>query len=56
MDAWRLWRWTWPGAAPGDHLLSVRATDATGEVQTDAPAPPAPDGASGWHTVRVRVD
>ncbi|WP_122260920.1 molybdopterin-dependent oxidoreductase [Ornithinimicrobium cerasi] len=55
VDAWRLWRWTWPDATTGEHVLSVRATDGAGEVQTDLPAPPAPDGASGWHTVRVSV-
>ncbi|MGC5583332.1 molybdopterin-dependent oxidoreductase [Ornithinimicrobium sp. W1665] len=54
-DAWRLWSWTWPDAAPGRHQLTVRATDGTGEVQTDRPAAPAPDGASGWHAVEVTV-
>jgi hypothetical protein len=34
----------------------VRATDATGYTQTDAEAPPAPDGATGWHTIEVVVD
>ena len=53
-DAWRLWRWTW-AAASGEHVLRVRATDGTGEVQTADLAPPAPDGASGWHTVPVSV-
>lgn len=55
VDAWRLWRWTWPDAAPGRHELRVRATDSTGEVQTDQVARPAPDGASGWHAVSVRA-
>ena len=40
----------------GDHEIRVRATDGTGEVQTDDIAPPAPDGASGWHTISVYVD
>lgn len=55
VDAWRLWRWTWSGTTPGRHLLRVRATDGAGEVQTDRVARPAPDGASGWHQVSVRV-
>ncbi|WP_131103797.1 molybdopterin-dependent oxidoreductase [Ornithinimicrobium sufpigmenti] len=55
VDAWRLWRWTWPDATPGRHRLRVRATDGTGEAQTDQVARPAPDGASGWHEVSVRV-
>lgn len=56
VDAWRLWRWTWPDATPGRHALRVRATDGTGELQTDEVVGPAPDGASGWHEVTVRVD
>ncbi|AXH95793.1 molybdopterin-dependent oxidoreductase [Ornithinimicrobium avium] len=55
VDAWRLWTWEWSDAEAGQHELTVRATDGTGELQTDRTAPPAPDGASGWHTVRVTV-
>jgi hypothetical protein len=54
VDAWRLWRWEWR-AQPGSHTLTVRATDGEGQVQTQEAAPPAPDGASGWHSVRVDV-
>lgn len=53
-DSWRMWTWTWQ-ARPGRHQLQVRATDGTGETQTGAFAPPAPDGATGWHTVEVTV-
>lgn len=34
--AWRGWRSSWD-AAPGEHLLSCRATDASGAVQPDEP-------------------
>jgi hypothetical protein len=54
-DTWRQWRASLDLDA-GDHTLAVRATDADGLVQTDAQAPPAPDGATGWHSVRVSVD
>lgn len=54
VDTWRQWRWEWTAAA-GSHTLRVRATDATGEVQTEQRAPVEPDGATGWHTVRVDV-
>ncbi|MDQ2854136.1 MAG: molybdopterin-dependent oxidoreductase [Chloroflexota bacterium] len=47
-----LYRWT---AAPGNHVLSVRATDGTGEVQTARKTRPAPDGARGHHTIGVTV-
>ncbi len=53
-DSWRQWVWTWQ-ATPGKHRLQVRATDTTGETQTSQPAPPAPDGATGWHTIEVDV-
>jgi len=42
-------------ATPGEHFVRVRATDGTGEVQTDQRTPPPPDGARGHHTIRVDV-
>lgn len=54
VDAWRQWVWEWD-ATPGTHTITARATDGTGEVQTSRVAPPAPDGASGHHSVRVTV-
>jgi DMSO/TMAO reductase YedYZ molybdopterin-dependent catalytic subunit len=54
VDTWRLWWLPWT-AQPGDHNLQVRATDNAGDTQTEASAPPAPDGATGWHTVGVTV-
>lgn len=54
IDTWRQWSWEWD-VPPGQHTLRVRATDGTGEVQTDQEAPPFPDGASGWHSVAVEV-
>jgi hypothetical protein len=53
-DTWVQWSWPWL-ATPGDHTLQVRATDATGAVQTEERRPVEPDGATGWHTVRVTV-
>lgn len=54
-DTWRQWSWQWEDAAPGEHELVVRATDTTGQVQTPEVSQPAPDGATGWHTVRIDV-
>ncbi len=51
---WRQWRLDWDATA-GDHTLHVRAIDADGLPQTGEVAPPAPDGATGHHTVRLRV-
>jgi DMSO/TMAO reductase YedYZ molybdopterin-dependent catalytic subunit len=54
-ETWRAWRLAWD-ATSGTHRLRVRATDGTGETQTQDEQPPAPDGATGWHgrTVTVR--
>jgi DMSO/TMAO reductase YedYZ molybdopterin-dependent catalytic subunit len=54
IDTWRQWSLSW-AATPGTHTVRVRATDATGAVQPEATAPPAPDGATGWHTVSVKI-
>jgi DMSO/TMAO reductase YedYZ molybdopterin-dependent catalytic subunit len=51
---WREWRYEWP-ATPGRHTVSVRATDGMGQLQTSDIAAPHPDGASGWHTLRMDV-
>jgi DMSO/TMAO reductase YedYZ molybdopterin-dependent catalytic subunit len=54
---WVQWLYAWDAAAsgPGDHVIEVRATDGTGQVQTADRTPPAPDGARGHQTIRVRV-
>jgi DMSO/TMAO reductase YedYZ molybdopterin-dependent catalytic subunit len=54
-DTWRQWVWQWD-ATPGRHRLEVRAVTADGETQTGETAPPAPDGATGWHAIDVEVD
>ncbi|HEX6288285.1 MAG TPA: molybdopterin-dependent oxidoreductase [Herpetosiphonaceae bacterium] len=51
---WRRWRWDWP-ATPGRHMVTVRAMDGAGELQTEGIADPHPDGATGYHSVRVDV-
>jgi DMSO/TMAO reductase YedYZ molybdopterin-dependent catalytic subunit len=51
---WVQWRHDWD-APPGQHRLTVRATDGTGTLQEETPSPPAPDGARGWHSVVVNV-
>ncbi|MEO7005703.1 MAG: molybdopterin-dependent oxidoreductase [Terrimesophilobacter sp.] len=53
-DTWRQWVYRW-NATSGRHTLTVRATDATGEVQTARVADVVPDGATGLHRVEVTV-
>ncbi len=52
-DTWRQWVLEWEDAEPGEHTVSVRAVGRDGEVQTGREAPPAPDGATGHHTITV---
>ncbi|MEU2615937.1 molybdopterin-dependent oxidoreductase [Micromonospora sp. NPDC007271] len=54
VDTWVQWSWRLD-ATPGEHTLQVRATDADGVTQPPERRPVAPDGATGWHTVRVTV-
>jgi molybdopterin-dependent oxidoreductase-like protein protein/Big-like domain-containing protein len=54
-DTWRLWSFEWQAEKPGQHTITVRATDNTGYVQTSERARPAPDGATGWHSVTFAV-
>ncbi|MFE5942829.1 sulfite oxidase [Streptomyces sp. NPDC056480] len=53
-DTWRQWSYRW-NATPGGHDVTVRATDGTGQVQTEQRARTIPDGASGRHGVFVTV-
>ena len=53
-DTWRQWVVDWD-AAPGKHVIEVRATDGTGETQTEERTSVAPDGATGHHTISVSV-
>jgi len=53
-DTWVQWRATLR-ADPGEHTIRCRAVGGDGQTQTARNAPPAPDGATGLHTVRVSV-
>jgi hypothetical protein len=53
-DTWRQWRYDWQ-ATSGRHTIAARATTDDGEVQTGDQAEVFPDGATGWHTVSVRI-
>jgi DMSO/TMAO reductase YedYZ molybdopterin-dependent catalytic subunit len=53
-SSWRQWVFRWE-AEPGDHVIRVRATDGEGHTQLAENRPPAPDGATGYHTIRLAV-
>lgn len=53
-QTWVLWEFPWQ-PAPGNYVIAARAIDGDGYVQSPNPAPPLPDGASGYHAVGVTV-
>jgi DMSO/TMAO reductase YedYZ molybdopterin-dependent catalytic subunit len=53
-NAWNLWGFR-TNAEGGTYPVKVRATDGTGEVQTPEIADPLPDGATGYHSILLRV-
>lgn len=53
-DTW--YQWQLPlDLTPGQYEVQVRATGLDGDVQVEERRPVAPDGATGYHTVRVVV-
>jgi DMSO/TMAO reductase YedYZ molybdopterin-dependent catalytic subunit len=54
-DTWRQWRYTWD-ATPGGHVIEARAADGAGVLQEAEEMDPAPNGAQGYHQIRVNVD
>jgi len=54
-DTWRQWLLEWDATA-GEHRIQVRATDKTGATQTEETARPDPNGATGYHRIRVDID
>lgn len=51
---WQRWRFDWD-AQPGEHRITVQATDWTGAIQETDERDPYPDGMTGLHSVRVRA-
>jgi DMSO/TMAO reductase YedYZ molybdopterin-dependent catalytic subunit len=54
IDTWRQWYYVWD-ATPGLHVLQVRATNKAGYTQTGVNHKTEPNGATGYHTIRVTV-
>lgn len=54
--SWVFWRYEWMAPRAGSYMLSVRATDGAGAVQSSMEQDAAPDGASGLHEITVTVE
>ena len=53
-NCWQFWSAAWTRPAPGEYTLAVRAVDGTGALQAGRRRR-MPDGAEGYHEVRVRI-
>jgi DMSO/TMAO reductase YedYZ molybdopterin-dependent catalytic subunit len=53
--SWVLWARELAFPQDGEYPLAVRATDGQGNLQEDRLSEPLPDGASGYHKIRVKV-
>ena len=54
-DTWYQWQ-LGIQLTPGQYEVQVRATDLNGDAQAEERRPVAPDGATGFHTIRVDVN
>lgn len=52
---WVLWTSEWRPPAPGFYPIRVRATDGAGQTQTSELKGSLPSGATGYHTIIVRL-
>ncbi len=52
---WVLWHATWTPAREGAYSLTVRARDGSGAEQSQQQTASFPEGARGYHTIRVNV-
>ena len=53
--SWVQWKTTWEPPVAAGYTIRVRATDGDGELQDETEIEPAPNGASGWHTIETRI-
>ena len=53
--SWVQWKTTWEPPVAASYKIRVRATDGDGALQDETELAPAPNGASGWHTINTRI-
>lgn len=55
-NAWSLWSYHWRKPSRGKYQVMVRAVDGKGRVQKAKRSRRYPDGASGYHSISLKVD
>jgi hypothetical protein len=51
---WVIWRYDYPYSA-GEHTFTARCSESDGTPQIETPSAPHPSGATGLHSVTVRI-
>ncbi|MBV9710556.1 MAG: hypothetical protein JO011_06555, partial [Ktedonobacteraceae bacterium] len=54
-DSWVMWAWEWTPTQTGAYMITCRATDGTGAVQTSRRRSTVPNGATGYHQIPIQV-
>jgi hypothetical protein len=54
--AWRLWQYEFTPTTTGDLFVQVRATDGAGDTQTSDIRATLPDGATGYHRIKLTIE
>ncbi|MDT3776465.1 molybdopterin-dependent oxidoreductase [Nitrospira sp. MA-1] len=52
---WVIWNYDWSPPKPGKHMVSIRAIDTKGKIQTSEITRPQPAGATGLHSIVLDV-
>ncbi len=52
---WVIWNYDWSPPKPGKHMVSVRAIDTKGKIQTSEITRPQPAGATGLHSIVLNL-
>lgn len=54
-ETWVQWRLFWTPTKMDTYDVQVRAIDSQGQMQSEGPKTPRPNGAEGWHNIQVNV-
>ena len=54
-ESWVQWHREWTPTRSGTNRIRVRATDGDGVTQGEFSVSPRPNGAEGWHTIKVQA-
>ena len=54
-ESWVQWTCEWTPTETGEHRIQVRSTDGLGDLQGRGPVSRRPNGAEGWHAIKINA-